>query len=151
MGKLPEISYALQNATLIPSPINPNWIEEGDPRATAALLATSVDGSTATFLWECTAGKFIWRYGGDETLHFLEGTVVISSEGVPPRRFGPGDTVHFTRGSSATWVVHDRVRKIAFCRRALPAPAQRLTRAARTTVRWLRSRRSAQAGGSSLF
>lgn len=148
MGKLSEISYALQDVVLMPSPINPSWIEEGDPRATAVLVARSTDGSTSTFLWECTAGKFTWRYGTDETVYFLEGTVVISSKGMPSRRFGRGDTVHFTRGSKATWVVHDRIRKVAFCRSALPAPVQHLTRVARNAVRWLRSRGSAQMAGS---
>jgi uncharacterized protein len=142
------ISYALQDVVLMPSPINPSWIEEGDPRATSALLARSTDGSTSTFLWECTAGKFTWRYGADETVHFLEGTVVISSQGMPSRRFGQGDTVHFTRGSKATWIVDDRIRKVAFCRSALPAPFQHLTRVARNTARWLRSRGSAPAAGS---
>jgi uncharacterized protein len=130
-----EISYALGDIVLLPAPITPSWIEEGDPRASAALVARSTDGSTTTFVWECTAGKFTWRYGGDETVHFLEGSVVISSEGMPPRRFGRGDTIHFTRGSKATWVVDDRIRKVAFCRGALPAPLQRLMRVARNTVR----------------
>lgn len=148
LGNLSEISFALQDVVLMPSPINPSWIEEGNPRATAALVARSTDGSTSTFLWECTAGRFTWRYGADETVHFLEGTVVISSKGMPSRRFGRGDTVHFTKGSKATWVVHDRIRKVAFCRSALPAPVQYLTRVARNAVRWLRSRNSAQAAGS---
>jgi uncharacterized protein len=132
----------------MPSPINPSWIEEGDPRATAALLTRSLDGSTTTVLWECTAGKFTWCYWGDETAYFLEGAVDISSEGMPSRRFGRGDTVHFARGSKATWIVHDRIRKVAFCRSALPASVQRLTRVARNAARWLRSRGSAQATGS---
>jgi uncharacterized protein len=135
-----EISYVLRDVVLMPSPIDPSWIEEGDPRATGALLARSTDCSTTTFLWECTAGKFTWRYGVDETVHFLEGEVDISSEGMPSHRFGRGDTVHFTRGSKATWVVHDRIRKVAFCRSTLPAPVQHLTRVARNAARWLLSR-----------
>ena len=38
------------------------------------------------------------------------------------RRFGPGDVIFFPAGSTATWDVESYVRKVAFCRKVLPAP-----------------------------
>jgi len=138
-----------QDAVLTPSPFDHSWIEEGSPQAASALLERSKDSAVSIVVWECTAEKFTWRYKCDETAYFIEGSVVISSEGMPPQRFGPGDTVHFPKGSSATWIIDDRIRKIAICRSVLPAPIQSVERVAGTAVRWLRSRVSAQPAESS--
>jgi len=61
---------------------------------------------------------------------------------MPPRRFGfgHGDTVHFPKGSSATWVVSDRIRKVAFLPAPLPRRISQLMRIAMSAMRRLRSR-----------
>src|SRR5579863_8088020 len=110
----------MNGAALTPAPIRKEWIEKGNPEASIAILAYSDDRSTSTILWHCTAGQFTWRYHGEETIHFLEGEVFISVSGKPARRYGPGDTIHFSRGAVATWEVKDFIRKVAFCRNPPP-------------------------------
>lgn len=39
----------------------------------------------------------------DETIHVIEGEVVISVDGGPTLELGPGDVASFAAGSSATW------------------------------------------------
>ena len=78
----------------MPSPINPSWIEEGDPRATAALVARSTDGSTSTFLWECTAGKFTWRYGTDGLFSRRNCCYQLQRYAVSPLRPGRHGSLH---------------------------------------------------------
>ena len=80
-------------------------------------------------VWDCTAGRFQWHYDIDETVHFVEGSVTISSDGMAARRFGPGDVIFFPAGSTATWEVESYVRKVAFCRRVTPAPLMLLLKA----------------------
>src|SRR4051812_49414986 len=53
-------------------PINPAWIEEGDPRARAFEAVRSADGSLVAGEWDCTAGRFHWIYSEDETVRILE-------------------------------------------------------------------------------
>lgn len=142
------ISCASAPSALAPAPINPDWIEDGDPAAAATVLAQSEDGSASTILWECSPGKFTWRYHFDETVHFLDGSVVISAEGMPARRFGRGDTIHFSRGSRATWVIEKRIRKVAFCRNLLPEPLPRIERLMRKALNWLKALRSGKAGAA---
>lgn len=105
---------------LRPAPIEPSWIREGNPVARNAVLSTSADGTASTIVWECSEGKFEWHYDFDETIHFLEGSVVIEGEGMPPTRFGPGDVIFFKNGAVARWHVEGRIRKLAFCRRTQP-------------------------------
>jgi uncharacterized protein len=104
-----------------PSPINPGWILEGNPVARIELLSTSVDGNANTFYWDCTAGRFNWFYSSDETLHILQGSVVLKSPSGKIRRCVAGDTVFFPNGSSAEWTVEKYIRKLAFCRAPLPS------------------------------
>lgn len=142
MHDFATIPFALKTATLSPAPIDPDWIEDGAPRAAGTLLTKSADGATSMILWECTPGKFTWRYSFDETIYFLEGSVVISSENLPSRRFRAGDSIHFPKGAVATWVIEERIRKVAFCRALLPQPFPLIERALRSVRAWLRTRRS---------
>jgi hypothetical protein len=133
----------MSGATLTPAPINKAWIEAGDPRASLAILAYSDDCATSTILWECTAGKFTWRYNIDETIYFLDGEVRISVAGQPAKRYGAGDSIHFSRGAVATWEVETFIRKVAFCRSVMPRPFIEARRLARSLYHRLRGRRDA--------
>lgn len=104
------------NVDLEPSPIEPSWIIEGNPEARAHMLWNSSDGAAKTFIWSCTRGKFNWYYDWDETLMILEGSMVLESEGMPPKRYGVGDAVFFREGAHAKWHVEDYVKKVCFCR-----------------------------------
>jgi uncharacterized cupin superfamily protein len=128
---------------MISAPINPDWIEAGNPQARIAILAYSDDRAASTILWECTAGRFTWRYSIDETIYFLDGEVVISVDGKPARRYGAGDSIHFARGAVATWEVETYVRKVAFCRSVPPRAFIQARVLARSLYHRLRGRRDA--------
>jgi uncharacterized cupin superfamily protein len=146
----PTVAYSSTSAhaaRLAPSPINEDWILEGAPEARSAVLSRSEDQTACTIMWSCTPGKFRWIYDFDETIHFLEGSVVID-DGDGARRLGPGDIVFFPAGTQAVWTVETAVRKLAFCRKALPAPvgaAVKMLRAMRNAMR------GAQGEGASLM
>ena len=111
------------------APINPDWIRGGSPVARNALLSSSRDRAACTLVWDCTPGEFEWRYDSDETVHILEGSVVLDDGCAPPRRVGPGDVVLFPQGAVVRWTVETHVRKLAFFHRPLPAPIALVSRA----------------------
>lgn len=111
--------YGLQ-----PDPIPREWILEGNPTARRTLLAGSSDNMASTHMWDCTAGRFDWYYGSDETIYVLEGSVVIEDAAGVRRRLGAGDTFLFPAGSRFHWTVASYIRKIAF----LHAPLSRRMR-----------------------
>lgn len=135
---------------LKPAPINPNWIIEGNPTARNAELSRSRDGSACTLVWDCTPGRFEWHYHTDETIHILEGVVVLDDGVSPARRYGPGDVVFFPAGARVAWTVETHVRKLAFFRRHLPPPIAFAVSVLRRLKAWLRAQPAADlspAGG----
>ncbi|WFU39262.1 cupin domain-containing protein [Bradyrhizobium sp. CB82] len=108
------------NVDLKPSPIEPSWIIEGNPQARSHLLSTSACGTATTLIWSCTKGKFNWYYDLDETIMILEGSMVIESDGMPPKRYGVGDVVFFREGAHAKWHIETYVKKVAFLRQTYP-------------------------------
>lgn len=131
-------------ARLEAAPIEPSWIVAGEPRARCALLNQSRDRTAITLVWDCTAGEFDWTYVDDETVHILEGEVVLD-DGSGQRRVGPGDVVLFHAGSTWRWQVPVYVKKVAFLRVPLPRPAVLAVRAWRR-LRGLVSLRAAAKG-----
>ena len=137
MGLRSEISPNAATAKLTLHPINPAWVLDGSPTARIQMLSQSADGSAATYVWDCTAGRFNWFYGFDETFHLLEGTISLKEFG-ETRIATAGDTVFFPKGSSAEWTVEKYVRKVAFCRFPLPdylSTARRVARRVRALMR----------------
>ena len=108
------------NVDLKPSPIEPSWIIEGNPEARSHRLSTSACGTATTLIWSCTKGKFNWYYDLDETIMILEGSAVIESDGMPPKRYGTGDVVFFREGAHAKWHIEKYVKKVAFLRQTNP-------------------------------
>jgi uncharacterized cupin superfamily protein len=96
------------------APIDPSWVIEGSPAARNKVLAGSSDGLSSTILWDCTAGRFNWYYGYDETVYVIEGSVTITLA-AGSRRLKAGDIAHFPSGSHAVWNVEKYIRKVAFC------------------------------------
>lgn len=117
------IATSATNIALRPAPINPDWVIEGAPTARNAELFRSGDGLACTLVWDCSPGRFEWIYDVDETIHLLEGSIVLDDGQAPPRRYGPGDVVFFPAGARVRWTVETHVRKLAFFRRPLPKPA----------------------------
>ncbi len=140
-----SVSVALKAA-----PIRQEWILDGDPVARNAVLARSGDAAAFTLVWDCTPGKFMWHYDIDETIHILEGRVVLDDGSAPPRRLGPGDVVFFPAGAVVSWTVEVHVRKLAFFRRQLPKPIAAVTQAVRKAKILLRSRGRMVRGGPEL-
>ena len=123
------------NVELSSAPIEPSWIIEGHPMARNALLSRSEDGTASTIVWECTEGKFHWYYDIDETIHILEGSIVLESDTMKPTRYGPGDVILFRNGASAKWHVEGHAKKLAFCRTTPPPLIAFATRALRALKR----------------
>lgn len=137
MATRSTITFGATPANLASKPIRPEWILEGTPTARMQMLSQAADGSAATYLWDCTAGRFNWFYAFDETFHILEGTIALKEFG-ETRIVKAGDTVFFPVGSSAEWTVEKYVRKLAFCRFPLPEyinTARRMVRRVRGMVR----------------
>jgi len=110
------------SAKLEPAPISPDWILAGTPETRSKILAKSRDGTSYIMVWECTAGCFDWHYSEDETVVVISGEVCITTEKGEERRLGQGDMGFFPAGSSCTWRVKDRIKKVAVLRKALPPP-----------------------------
>jgi uncharacterized cupin superfamily protein len=106
-----------------PAPINPEWIVSGDPQARSGNLVSSPDGYGSTNFWDCTAGKFNWHYGWEETILILGGEVKVTDADGATSVLRAGDVAHFPAGSSYLWEVERYVRKIAFHKK--PAPTFR--------------------------
>lgn len=115
-------SCSVADLPLKAAPINPDWVLAGAPAARNRELSHSADWGAWTMVWDCTGGRFEWRYDIDETVHFIAGSVTISVDGGPARLYGAGDVLFFPCGCRAVWEVHDYVRKVAFCRETLPRP-----------------------------
>jgi uncharacterized cupin superfamily protein len=133
-----SITFGASTANLVSNPINAAWILEGKPVARIELLSSSADGTASTYFWDCTAGRFNWFYGFDETFHVLEGEVSLKGPSGNSRRVVAGDTVFFPAGSSAEWTVDHYVRKLAFCRTPVPGYltfARQVVRRLRRVVR----------------
>ena len=107
---------------LSPSPIRASWVLEGNPIARNRLVSVSADGAAKSYIWDCTAGRFNWFYGADETIYVIEGGVVVKDASGAARRLVAGDTYLFPAGARAEWHVENYIRKFAIIRSPLPRP-----------------------------
>lgn len=108
---------------LADDPIEPSWVLSGDPKARSALWARSLDATTSSHVWECTAGRFRWYFPVDETALIIEGSVTVALGDQEPFTLGAGDAALFPAGTWTVWDVPDYVRKHAILRSPLPQPA----------------------------
>src|SRR5215471_21612320 len=102
-----------------PISIAPNWVLSGTPISRVKNVVRSRDWTSHIVVWECTRGKFKWRYRQDEVAVIVSGEAFITTEEGPERRLGPGDLAFFPAGSSCTWRVPEHVRKVAVIRETL--------------------------------
>lgn len=112
---------SLSSLDLDPAPIRPEWVLEGRPLARCRHWSDSSDGTTSAMVWDCTAGRFRWYFGGDEIVHIIEGEVIVAGDDGSHRTLRPGDAALFRAGTWSTWHVPHYVRKHAICRDSLPA------------------------------
>lgn len=128
---------------LRPAPIPRAWILEGAPAARDKCLTGSSDHLAATFMWDCTAGRFNWFYDVDEAIHVLEGSAVVEDAAGVSRLLQAGDTLLFPAGSRYQWTVPHYIRKMAF----LHSPLSRELRVIRTILERLKSPFRRKPGG----
>ena len=117
------IKFESASDDLSPAPIDASWILEGAPIARRKLMSGSSDGMANTYIWDCTAGQFNWKYSCDETACVLDGSVVVKDERGLPHTLRAGDTMFFPAGSNAHWTVEKYVRKVAIMRNPISRPA----------------------------
>ena len=121
---VPSIFFGDTAIELVPAPIRAEWILEGTPVARNREISQGRTRNSTTFVWDCTAGTFNWHYDTDEIVHVLEGSVLLSQDGGPPRLVQAGEVVFFPAGSSARWEVETYIRKLAFFSRKMPKPVE---------------------------
>ena len=145
------IEFGHCNVDLKPSPIEPSWIIDGKPEARSCHLSSSTCGTAITLIWSCTEGRFNWYYDMDETILILEGSIVLESREMSPRRYGVGDVITFREGAHAKWHVEGYVKKIAFLRQANPLGIALAARAVHRLKRFSFVGRRPLADSSELF
>ncbi len=116
----PLHAVSVESMALESSPINPDWILEGNPQARWYEHSVSDDRAAYTAVWDSTAGTFRWRFDWDETVYILEGDVHVTDQDGRTRTLQAGDVAYFRAGTWATWKIDRYLKKVAFVRRSLP-------------------------------
>src|SRR5271167_2212735 len=62
---------------LKPSNIPPEWVLDGSPKVWNKEVASSPDQVSQIFVWECTAGHFMWRYSKHESMIVISGEAFL--------------------------------------------------------------------------
>lgn len=128
----PPLSTGATGKPLGEFEVDPSWILSGRPVFKGAETLHSADGRTVSGLWACEGPTtFVWHFGGDETVHLLEGRVEVEYLG---RKFSilPGETATFHAGTKAIWHVPSHAKKSY----TLHKPGM-LVRAWRKALRWV--------------
>ncbi len=88
-------------------------ILEGDPAAEVAWLRTESGGEGMLYTGMFTAQPSTFRYvfGGDESLHVLDGDLDVAVDGGETVTLSPGDIASFPKGASSTWTLRAPLRK----------------------------------------
>ena len=115
---MPKLGMAVARGVLAgdalnDAPIDPTWIVEGTPKARARQLDLQPDATIGITIWETTAGRFDWRYSGDEMIIILEGEAEMTPPGEAATVIGKGDIAHFAGGQVVRWHVPTYVKKVA--------------------------------------
>lgn len=118
---------SLDSIVMSPAPIEPSWILEGQPVARSGGHSRNIDGWASTNIWDCTAGKFRWHFGWEETVMILEGEVRVTNDAGQTHVLQAGGIGYFPGGTWWTWEVPQYVRKIAFCRALVPGWARAIS------------------------
>lgn len=134
--------YLANHHSLIPAPIPREWVLEGEPVARNRHIAGSTDGLGFTCMWDCTAGRFNWFYGVDETVYLLEGSITVVDSTGQVNHLGVGDTFFFAKGTRFEWTVPTYVRKIAFIHVPMSRKLRFVARISRVVTGVLRGKRA---------
>jgi uncharacterized cupin superfamily protein len=75
------------------------------------VLWVSDDGTSASGLWEAQPGVIKGVFLFDERDYILSGRMTVRPEEGNPVEIRAGEFVHFPKGSTATWEIHETLRK----------------------------------------
>lgn len=112
----PILRVAPASVDLDPSGISADWILSGTPKAWNKEVGRSHDRMSQIVVWECTEGHFKWHYSKDESVIVVSGEAFLIQDNGQEVRFGPGDVGFFSAGTTCTWRVPGRFRKVAVMR-----------------------------------
>jgi uncharacterized cupin superfamily protein len=107
---------------LEPEPIPQDWILSGAPQARCKKLVRSHDATSSIVVWDCTEGRFNWHFSQDEAIIVVSGEALMINEKGEERRFSAGDLGFFPAGTSCTWQITKRFRKIGILRETMWRP-----------------------------
>jgi uncharacterized protein len=107
----PSSHAHIADAVLSPWPLPAEWIVEGAPDASGAVISRSPDSRILRAIWRCTPGGFTWQFSYDETLVVLEGRATVVLDTGDTVELSPGDMAFFGRGHSSKWTVHETLLK----------------------------------------
>lgn len=68
--------------------------------------------SLAVGLWRSEPQSFPYPFGADETIHALEGELLIEMDSGESVTLTPGDVASFTKGTNSTWTVVSPFKKL---------------------------------------
>lgn len=128
MSKIGLGPAAMASDRFLSAPIRPQWVIHGKPQARAAELVRSPDGTCTSAQWECTAGTFHWFFWVEETVHILEGEVLVRDAAGRHNLLRAGDVAVMPANTWMVWHVERYVRKLAICRYPVPWPFGRAVR-----------------------
>ncbi len=103
------VRLAVMSARLQAWPIPKGQVLAGSPRARGRLLH---DGTGETGVWECSPGRFTWRYDTNQAMTILSGRATLALGRGRSLSLKAGDAVFIPRGTRATWTVKATVRKV---------------------------------------
>lgn len=107
----PAAETQIARAQLTKWPLPEEWILEGSPDASGAVISRSDDSRIIRGVWECTPGKFNWTFSYDETLVVVSGSATVELDTGEQVDLAPGVMAFFGRGHEATWTVRETLRK----------------------------------------
>lgn len=70
------------------------------------------DATLQVGLWRSGPQSFPYPFGADETIHALEGELVIDLAGGEQVVLRPGDIASFTKGTQSTWTITEPFKKL---------------------------------------
>lgn len=121
MSKMTTQFASTPAGSLPDMPIDPAWIEDGNPRARGVVLTQTEDKKVSSGIWTCEPGKFAWTFTWDEFVYVLEGEVTISEdESGRETTLRAGEMAHFPCGMKTHWTVIKPVRKFFVIRTPQP-------------------------------
>jgi uncharacterized cupin superfamily protein len=99
------------DAELVSWPLPAEWVEQGSPQASGAVLSKSDDSRIVRGVWACTPGRFRWMYSYDETIVVVQGRATVLMDSGVEVSLSPGVMAFFARGQGSTWTIHENLRK----------------------------------------